>query len=124
MGKNEKIIIIDDSAPVRKSLRSFLASQGHQIVGEAASVDEACNLVDQGGFRVAIVDRSFPATQGSTTTDRGAGDTVADWIRRRNEAKGEATKIISYSMETAAFGDFHVDKAASPSVLATIIKKL
>lgn len=124
MGKNEKIIIIDDSDSVRRSLRSFLTSQGHRIVGEAASVDEACNLVDQGGFRVAIVDRSFPAIRGSITTDRGAGAIVANRIRRRNQAEGETTTIISYSMEHAAFGDFHVDKAASPLDLDTIIKKL
>ncbi len=122
MGERERIILIEDSRFVREGLRRWFEFDGHQIIGEAGSLEEAQVLVDNGGFSVAIVDGGFPEKTGSGKVSRGAGSAVSALIRQRREKKGERITIISFSLGDVSFGDHNPGKVASPGELSKIIR--
>lgn len=50
------ILIVEDEPLIAMMLEDFLDSLGHKVVGICDSVDEALELVERGGFDVAILD--------------------------------------------------------------------
>lgn len=63
------IIIVDDHAVVRSGLRAYLsASSEFDVVGEAASGEDAIDLVRQKIPDVVLMDLILPDMDGSTAT--------------------------------------------------------
>jgi two-component system response regulator AlgR len=66
-----KILIIDDEAPARNRLRRMLAdTPAVQVVGEAASGQEALNLIPLKQPNVLLLDVSMPGMDGMTLARR------------------------------------------------------
>ncbi|MDX3910833.1 MAG: response regulator [Sphingobium sp.] len=56
MTSSRSILVVEDEAMIGIMLEDFLETLGYGVHGVAATVSEACALVDQGGFDAAIVD--------------------------------------------------------------------
>ena len=50
------VLIVEDEPLIAMMLEDFLDSLGHKVAGTAESVEEALQMVEQGGFEVAIID--------------------------------------------------------------------
>lgn len=98
MGERERILLADDSLATRKAIRwtieVFGEENGHEIVGEAASIEEVARLLES-GLRptVAIIDANMP--------NRGDGERASALIRQ----KSPQTKIVSLSTDLQTWGD-------------------
>jgi len=65
------VLIVDDSAIARALLKDLLAEvAGAQVSGEAASGEEALQLVEQRAFDVVVMDWSMPGMDGIEATSR------------------------------------------------------
>ena len=62
-GQNLKILVIDDEAPIRHSLKEFLEDYDFAVV-EADSAEAALLLIKNQEFDVAIVDLRLPGISG------------------------------------------------------------
>lgn len=58
------MVIVDDHDVFREGLRSVVERHGHRIVGQAASVRDACRVLDNLHFDLLVVDLSLPGTSG------------------------------------------------------------
>ena len=56
MTAGKSILVIEDEAMIGMMLEDFLETLGYGVAGVAASVAEACVLVEQGEFDAAIID--------------------------------------------------------------------
>ena len=54
-----RIVIIDDELLIVKTLASYLAQAGHDIVGEAGDIPRGLELIDQTEIDLAIVDANL-----------------------------------------------------------------
>lgn len=79
---------------IKLTFEAFGEESGHEIVGEAGSVEEVAALLEA-GLRptVAIIDANMPK--------RGDGKRSAALIRQ----KSPQTKIISFSTDLQTWGD-------------------
>jgi len=63
------ILIVEDEAMISMMLEEFVETLGHEVRGVASTVDEACQMVREGGFDLAVVDCNlngeevWPATE-------------------------------------------------------------
>ena len=69
-----RILIADDHALFRDGLRSLLATQGHEVVGEAKNGLEAVQFAKQLRPDVVLMDLSMPEMDGLTATRTLTGE--------------------------------------------------
>jgi DNA-binding NarL/FixJ family response regulator len=69
-----KLLIADDHALFRESLRSLLAARGHEVVGEARNGREAVALAHRLRPDVVLMDLSMPELDGLAATRLIAAD--------------------------------------------------
>ena len=62
--RGQRILIVDDQAPLRACLRMMLELEGHQVT-EASNGAEALNLFNLGEFHLVITDFEMPVMQGN-----------------------------------------------------------
>jgi CheY-like chemotaxis protein len=62
--RGERILIVEDEAPLRACLRMMLELEGHQVT-EASNGFEALNLFNIGEFHLVITDFEMPVMQGN-----------------------------------------------------------
>jgi two-component system, cell cycle response regulator CpdR len=62
--RGERILIVEDEAPLRACLRMMLELEGHQVT-EASNGAEALNLFKIGEFQLVITDFEMPVMQGN-----------------------------------------------------------
>ena len=63
-----RILIVDDTDHVRDMLVNILEIQGFEIVGQAASADEALERADEDRPDVVVMDYKMPGTDGVEAT--------------------------------------------------------
>jgi len=49
-------LVVEDEAMIAMMLEEFIGTLGHHVRGVASTVEEACGLVREGGFDLAILD--------------------------------------------------------------------
>jgi len=59
-----RVMLADDNAPVRRTLRSLLEREGFEVVGEAADGKQAVSLADKHRPDVILLDLSMPCLNG------------------------------------------------------------
>lgn len=70
-GGMARVVVIDDSKPVREALtRSLHRQRDIEVVGEAASGEAGIQVVDAVGADVVIVDAAMPGIDGAETIKR------------------------------------------------------
>jgi len=115
--KNERILIADDNADIRKSLTNVIEAfgdeDGHKKVGEASSREEVEALLNE-GLRptVALVDGNFPKP--------GDGKKAAEIIRKISPK----TFIISLAFDKQTWGDKNFEKNIVPKDLMDVLTNL
>lgn len=65
-----RVLIVDDTDHVREMLASMLDLDGFEVVGKAASGEEAIRLAPQTSPHVVIMDYKMPGMDGITATER------------------------------------------------------
>lgn len=69
MTEGKSILVVEDEAMIGMMLEDFLETLGYRVHGVASMVEEACDMVRQGGFDAAILDcnlqgeKSWPVAQ-------------------------------------------------------------
>ena len=119
MPKEAKVFLVEDDESVRKMLKVFLSREGHQVILEAGSLEEAlegAKKIIQNGVNLAIVDGLLRLGADSAED----GEMVASTLRQ--EAPG--IKIIGLSCLEVNFGDINLKKPVSFRELAKIIKEI
>jgi CheY-like chemotaxis protein len=64
------ILLVDDNAAIRKSLRSFLQSQGYEVCGEAEDGFDAIEKAGTLNHELIILDLSMPRMNGLEAAPR------------------------------------------------------
>jgi len=62
-----RVFVVDDTAHVRKMLVQMLELSGFEVVGQAASGQEAVDSVDEADPQVVVVDYKMPGIDGIAT---------------------------------------------------------
>lgn len=65
-GVGVKVMVVDDTDHVRNMLVDMLELDGFQVVGQAASGEEACTLAEQSDPAVIVMDYKMPGMDGLT----------------------------------------------------------
>ncbi|MCB2014031.1 MAG: response regulator [Sphingobium sp.] len=50
------ILLVEDEAMIAMMLEEFVDTLGHHVSGVATTVEDACRMVESGGFDLAILD--------------------------------------------------------------------
>jgi CheY-like chemotaxis protein len=119
MPKNAKIFLVDDNNNLREKLKYFLSQNGHQIVLEANSLENALKKakeVMEKSVDIAIVDGCL-ALDGNSGED---GKQVAKALREESPT----IKIIGFSSHKTDFGDVNLRKCSSLEELEKAIRNL
>ena len=134
-----RVMLVDDHALVRSAVRQALAADDLEIVGEAATADEALLLAPQLAPDVLLLDINLPGTDGlqllrelapRLPTTRIVMLTVSNDRRDlveavRNGAAGYLTKDLSpEALQRAVRGIRSGDLAMSRSMAADVIQHL
>ena len=61
-----RVMVVDDTDHVRNMLVDMLELDGFEVVGQAASGEEACRMVDGAGPDVIVMDYKMPGMDGLT----------------------------------------------------------
>jgi DNA-binding NtrC family response regulator len=75
MAKRARILVVDDEAPMRESLRDWLTEDGYEV-GLAASGQEAIELAKSQKWDVILLDLKMPGMDGLETLRHLKGDEV------------------------------------------------
>jgi CheY-like chemotaxis protein len=102
-----KVLVVDDTDHVRRMLGEMLELDGFEVVGQAASGEEAQNIVEGADPDVVVMDYKMPETDGLTAA-RGIRE------QRPNQA------IVLYS----AYLDEDVEKEAREAGIALCLGKV
>ena len=119
MPRNAKIFLVDDSDNFREKLKDFLTQNGHQIVLEANSLENALEKtreVIKKNVDIAIVDGCLTAG-GNSGED---GEQVAKALRK----EFPAIKIIGFSSHKTYFGDANIRKSENLMELEKALQSL
>jgi DNA-binding NarL/FixJ family response regulator len=134
-----RVMLVDDHALVRSAVRQALAADDLEVVGEAASADEALLLAPQLAPDVLLLDINLPGTDGlrllrelapRLPSTRIVMLTVSNDRRDlveavRNGAAGYLTKDLSpEALQRAVRGIRSGDLAMSRSMAADVIQHL
>ncbi len=65
-----RVFVVDDTAHVRKMLVQMLELSGFEVVGQAASGEEAVDSIDDVDPQVVVVDYKMPGLDGIATARR------------------------------------------------------
>jgi DNA-binding NarL/FixJ family response regulator len=65
-----RVFVVDDTAHVRKMLVQMLELSGFEVVGQAASGEEAVDAIDDVDPQVVVVDYKMPGLDGIATARR------------------------------------------------------
>jgi DNA-binding NarL/FixJ family response regulator len=65
-----RVFVVDDTAHVRKMLVQMLELSGFEVVGQAASGEEAVDAIDEVDPQVVVVDYKMPGLDGIATARR------------------------------------------------------
>ena len=101
-----KVLIVDDHAVVRHGLKSAIESQGHKVVAEAGSINEAQAFMAQTNPDAIIVDINLPD---------GSGFDLVTWSRKVSPT----TAIVVLTLNE---GEEYVRAARSAGANAFIVK--
>lgn len=113
------VLIVDDHPIVRQGLRSLLSNeQSLDVVGEAATIDEALELHRELRPDVALVDIRLGAESGLDLLDRILDDQPE--ARVLIVSSFDDDEYVTRSLRAGALG--YVHKADSPAVLVTAIE--
>ncbi|MGE5462056.1 MAG: response regulator transcription factor [Syntrophothermus sp.] len=110
MGKNPRILIVDDNAHVRKALSAFLSTLSWlKVVCEAADGEEAIEKVESQAPDVILMDIQMPAVSGLEATrvikKRWPGIKIIiltlypDYLDQAQQAGADAFLVKGCSME-------------------------
>jgi CheY-like chemotaxis protein len=98
-----KVLIVDDDATVRESLRDLLERGGLSPVGAASDGNEAVSMASSLEPDVIVMDRMMPGMDGVEATRRIKADPAADpghpavgAARRRGPEEGEGLGVYCY----------------------------
>lgn len=115
--KPARVLIFDDHEKVLDSLTMFMTAFEHDVVGTAATVDEAKSLIESmepDTADVALVDGSF--NDGRTGNESGA--IITDTLRA---AFGDQVKIIGISASGDVVGvDVNIPKTDANGIVSYI----
>lgn len=91
------ILIVDDHASFRASARALLASEGYDVVGEAASGTVALQLAEELRPEVVLLDVHLPDLHGFEVTERlcELGDPPAVVLTSSRSDYSEAARSTS-----------------------------
>jgi two-component system response regulator MprA len=78
------VIVVDDEYPLRAALRRALALEGYGVVTEAASGEEAIELLRDHTWDAMILDVLMPGLSGLEVCERLRADTDPDADRTRD----------------------------------------
>ena len=98
MGERKRILLADDlfvtRHAIKETIETFGEKSGHEVVGEAASIEEVSKFLVSGvKLTVAILDANRP--------NKGDGERAAALIRQYSPQ----TKIVSFSTDRQTWGD-------------------
>jgi DNA-binding NarL/FixJ family response regulator len=99
------VLIVDDHAAFRESASALLATEGFEVVGEAADGEEAIAEVERLRPEIVLVDIQLPGLDGFGVAERLA------------ETAGGPTVILISSRDAGAYGS-RVDEAPVRGFLA------
>jgi DNA-binding response OmpR family regulator len=113
-----RILVADDSDPVRGLIAHALSSDGHTIV-QAADGSRARELLTSERFEVAVLDVMMPGIDGLT---------LCSWLRDTPEADQPRVLIVSAAtteaQALAAGADAFLDKPFRLATLRSVVRKL
>ncbi len=121
MTKNARILVVDDEAPMRESLKDWLMEEGYEV-GLAASGKEAIAMTREKNWDVILLDLKMPGMDGVETLKRLKGkevDTEAEILMMTAYA---TVDTAVQAMKEGAF-DYLV-KPFSPDEIEMQIKKI
>ncbi len=94
----KKILVVDDSPIILRTLSMKLRSQGYTVL-TAADGGSAVSLVRREKPDLIVLDINFPPDVGSGGGVQWDGFRIIDWLRRLEEARDVPTIIITGSTE-------------------------
>jgi DNA-binding NarL/FixJ family response regulator len=117
-GAEIRVAVVDDHPVVRQGLRSFLEAHGFDVVGEAASGDEAVTLVVECRPDVLLTDLVMPGVDGveAIRRIRAAGQDVGILVLTSFSGADQVIPAIQ------AGADGYLLKDAGPATLANAIR--
>ncbi len=74
MLNGKRVLLVEDEALIAMLLQSMLEENGVEVIGPAATLDEAMTLANQGGFDAALLDLNL---------EDGLSYPVAELLRTR-----------------------------------------
>ena len=117
MAEQQRVLIVDDEPTIRASLTLLLCDKGHDVVAEAASPDEAANVL--GCFESINDEVDVVLVDGDLTPesiDGSDGMRVIDMLR----AKGFGGAIVGISGGVEFSGIFANPGKDSAAILETL----
>lgn len=62
-GRSLRVLVVEDEMLVAVMLEEMLIDLGHEVAGTAANIEQATEMVERGGFDVAILDVNLNGTE-------------------------------------------------------------
>ena len=76
MSASRSVLIVEDESLIAMMLEDFLDSLGHKVAAVCDSVSDALEVVEEGGFDVAIIDVNLDGEQIWPVADRLADKNI------------------------------------------------
>ncbi len=121
MTKNARILVVDDEAPMRESLKDWLMEEGYEV-GLAASGKEAITMARKKNWDVILLDLKMPGMDGVETLKRLKGKEVNTEAEILMMTAYATVDTAVQAMKEGAF-DYLV-KPFSPDEIEMQIKKI
>ena len=121
MTKNARILVVDDEAPMRESLKDWLMEEGYEV-GLAASGKEAIAMARKKNWDVILLDLKMPGMDGVETLKRLKGKEVNTEAEILMMTAYATVDTAVQAMKEGAF-DYLV-KPFSPDEIEMQIKKI
>ena len=121
MTKKSRILVVDDEAPMRESLKDWLMEEGYEV-GLASSGQEAIAVVGEKSWDVILLDLKMPGMDGLETLQRLKGKEVNTEAEILMMTAYATVDTAVQAMKEGAF-DYLV-KPFSPDEIEMQIKKI